>query len=250
MRWHAGKSPVNRRGSRTPSRSGAAPELSTKERILIAAEDLFATHTFMGTQVDTIASTAGVNKRLIYHYFGDKSGLYDAVLHRVHRRWTTFDYFKDAPKEPLEFIDGFVVWSFEKYRDDPNFVRLIAGENFHEGRHFQIASPSPFTRLLLTTMSEGVQRGKLQGVIRDEVDPIHLLADIIALCFFNFSNAYTMSRTLETDLRQPEILRQRLEHIREVIRRAVARAPMATESGRGPARRPALSDTAHAVESR
>jgi TetR/AcrR family transcriptional regulator len=206
--------------------------LPTRERILTAAETLFATHTFMGAQVDSIAATAGVNKRLIYHYFGDKSGLYAAVLHRVHRRWTTFDYFKNAPKDPLAFIDGFVVWSFEKYRGDPNFVRLIAGENFHGATHFEIASPSPFTRLLLTTVTEVVQRGQIQGVIRDDLDPIQLIADIIGLCFFTFSNAYTMSRTLETDLCRPDVLDQRLQHIRDAIQRTVVRS---ASTVRGPA---------------
>jgi TetR/AcrR family transcriptional regulator len=180
-----------------------------------------AARTFTGTQVDTVAATAGVNKRLIYHYFGDKAGLYGEVLRRAHRRWTTFDYFKDAPKDPVEFIDGFVCWSFRKYRDDPNFVRLIVGENILEGKYFEIASPSPFTWLLLTTFSEVVQRGKLQGVIRPDVDHVQLLATIIALCFFTFSNAYTMSRTLQLDFREPAVLDQRLAHVRDIVRRSI-----------------------------
>jgi TetR/AcrR family transcriptional regulator len=204
------------------SRKSRAAEPSTKERILGAAEMLFAARTFAGTQVDAIAEAAAVNKRLIYHYFGDKAGLYREVLRRVHRRWTTFDYFKEAPKDPLEFIDGFVCWSFEKYRTDPNFVKLIVGENILEGQYFEIASPSPFTFMLLTTFSEVVQRGKIQGGIRPDVDPIQLLGTIIALCFFTFSNAYTMSRTLQVDLRDPAVLKGRLTHIRDVVRRAIA----------------------------
>lgn len=192
---------------------------------MTAAETLFATLTFSGTQVGAVAAAAGVNKRLIYHYFGDKAGLYREVLRRVHRRWTTFDYFKDAPKEPIEFIDGFVCWSFQKYMDDPNFVRLIVGENISEGKHFEIASPSPFTWLLLTTFSEVVQRGKIQGRIREDVDHVHLLATIIALCFFTFSNAYTMSRTLQMDFRDRGVLQQRLAQIREVIRRSIIATP-------------------------
>lgn len=204
----------------------------------MAAETLFATRTFSGTQVGAVAAAAGVNKRLIYHYFGDKAGLYREVLRQVHRRWTTFDYFKDAPKEPLEFIDGFVGWSFRKYRDDPNFVRLIVGENILEGKYFEFASPSPFTWLLLTTFSEVVQRGKIQGAIREEVDPVHLLATIIALCFFTFSNAYTMSRTLQVDFRDPEVLAQRLAHIRDVVRRSIVAAPAPESPWAASERRP------------
>lgn len=201
------------------------PAVHPKQRILDAAEILFAGGTFAGTPIDAIAEAAGVNKRLIYHYFVDKAGLYREVLRQVHRRWAAFEYFKDAPKDPLEFIDGFVVWSFTRYRDDPNFVRLVAGENVYEGRYFAITSPSPSTRLLLTTFSEVVQRGKIQGQVLEDVDPIQLLADIMALCFYTFSNTYTMSRTLETDFRDPAFLDARLAQIRRTIRRAIARHP-------------------------
>ena len=204
------------------NRRAAVP---SKQRILDAAEALFATATFSGTHVDAVAEAAGVNKRLIYHYFGDKAGLYREVLRQVHRRWAAFEYLKDAPKDPLEFIDGFVTWSFQKYRDDPHFVRLVMGENFHEGRYFAIASPSPSTRLLLTTFSEVVQRGKIAGQLREDLDPIQLLADIMGLCFYTFGNAYTMSRTLETDFRDPGVLDARLAHIRRTIRREIARHP-------------------------
>lgn len=202
-----------------------ATQVSTAERILSAAEELFAWHTFHGTRVAAVATAAGVNNRLVYHYFGSKAGLYREVLRRVHRRWTTFDYFKSAPKDPVEFIDGFVCWSFEKYQKDANFVRLIIGENILRGKYFEIASPSPFTFLLITTFSEVVQRGKIQGVIREDVDPIHLLATIIGLCFFTFSNAYTMSRTLQIDFQDPSVLAARLANIRELVRRSIVPGP-------------------------
>ena len=37
-----------------------------------------------GARVDEIAARAGVNKQLVYHYFGDKDALYLAVLEWVY----------------------------------------------------------------------------------------------------------------------------------------------------------------------
>jgi AcrR family transcriptional regulator len=59
-----------------PRRDSAA----TKRRLLAAATDEFASHGIAGARVDRIASSAQANKRLIYDYFGDKDGLFDAVL--------------------------------------------------------------------------------------------------------------------------------------------------------------------------
>ena len=53
---------------------------STRDRIREAARAEFAAVGFSGSRVDAIAKRAGCNKQLIYHYFGDKAGLYEAVI--------------------------------------------------------------------------------------------------------------------------------------------------------------------------
>jgi AcrR family transcriptional regulator len=52
----------------------------TRTRILEAARVEFAAVGGAGARVDRIAAAAGVNKRMIYHYFGSKEGLYAALL--------------------------------------------------------------------------------------------------------------------------------------------------------------------------
>ena len=55
------------------------PDLA-RRRILDAAAEAFATSGPAGARIDAIAADAGVNKRMLYHYFGDKSALFAAVL--------------------------------------------------------------------------------------------------------------------------------------------------------------------------
>jgi len=51
----------------------------TRARILEAGEQVLYEHGQGNLRIDSVARTAGVNKRMIYHYFGDKQGLVDAV---------------------------------------------------------------------------------------------------------------------------------------------------------------------------
>ncbi len=51
-----------------------------QQKILIAAARKFAEDGFLGARVDDIAASAGVNKRLLYHYVGAKAELFAAVL--------------------------------------------------------------------------------------------------------------------------------------------------------------------------
>ena len=55
----------------------------TKESILQAATYEFCRNGLGGARVDAIAHRAKANMRLLYHYFGDKNGLYLAALEHV-----------------------------------------------------------------------------------------------------------------------------------------------------------------------
>jgi len=62
----------------------------TRNRILRAGEQIFAEKGYSGARVAEIADKAGLDKRLIFYYFGTKQGLYAAVLE---------DFFQNV--EPL-----------------------------------------------------------------------------------------------------------------------------------------------------
>src|SRR5215470_15155105 len=51
--------------------------------ILNTAEAIFAEHGFDGARSDAIANGSGYNVSLLFQYFGDKRGLYTAVLKRA-----------------------------------------------------------------------------------------------------------------------------------------------------------------------
>lgn len=53
---------------------------ATKERILEAAFEEFASRGFAGSRVDDIAEKAQCNKALLYQYYGDKEALFRQVL--------------------------------------------------------------------------------------------------------------------------------------------------------------------------
>ena len=67
-----------RRMARADRREREAPV--AREAILNAAEEIFARDGFDGARVDAIAEASGYNKALIFHYFGDKLGLYREIV--------------------------------------------------------------------------------------------------------------------------------------------------------------------------
>ena len=55
----------------------------TAERILNAAEALFASQGYDGTSLRQIAEQTGIKEPGLYNYFPGKQALYEAVLHRA-----------------------------------------------------------------------------------------------------------------------------------------------------------------------
>lgn len=70
---------------------------ATRARILAAAVIEFAAHGHSGGRIDRIAKEAESNVRMIYAYFGNKSGLFDAALSDAIRRMA-----EEVPPRPTE----------------------------------------------------------------------------------------------------------------------------------------------------
>ena len=136
----AAKPPVGRRAA---ARAGVArkPEPSaaptsrreasaTRERILAAAEEAFAAHGLRGARVQEIVASAGVNERMLYHHFGDKDGLYHAVLLRFFTSIAAeVEAALDAAgSDPVERLRDILRSYFDAMVTHPNVVRVFVHE--------------------------------------------------------------------------------------------------------------------------
>ena len=59
---------------------------ATRRRLIDAARVEFAEHGIAGARVDRIAADAQANKAQIYHYFGNKDRLFDAMWQSTARQ--------------------------------------------------------------------------------------------------------------------------------------------------------------------
>ncbi|MFC6091674.1 TetR/AcrR family transcriptional regulator [Saccharothrix lopnurensis] len=91
---------------------------ATRRRLLTAAADEFAAHGIAGARVDRIATAAGSSKAQIYHYFGSKERLFDAVLVGVVSRAVT-----EVPID-VDDLPAYAGRLFDHYEDDPRIARL------------------------------------------------------------------------------------------------------------------------------
>ena len=77
----------------------ARDSAKTKERLLEAVDDVLARDGFGGLGVNTLAREAGVDKVLIYRYFGGLNGLLKAYAEAGDLWWTVEEITADAPPD-------------------------------------------------------------------------------------------------------------------------------------------------------
>ncbi|URI07328.1 TetR family transcriptional regulator [Aquincola tertiaricarbonis] len=56
---------------------------ATTDRLIVVAHRAFAEHGFADVSLDALAAEAGVTRGALHHHFGNKAGLFEAVLRRI-----------------------------------------------------------------------------------------------------------------------------------------------------------------------
>jgi AcrR family transcriptional regulator len=201
-----------------PARAARDPE-RTRAAILAAATAEFTAKGLTGARVDAIAKSAGANKRMIYHYFGDKDGLYLAVLEATYAAIRTAELeLHLGDRDPVEGMRELVRFTWAYFIAHPEFLSLLGTENLNKASYLKRSKRIRELHSPLVGMISGLlERGEHERVFRPGVDPVQLYVTIAALGFFYLSNRHTLSTIFGRDLSGPKSLAEREQHIVDVV---------------------------------
>jgi TetR/AcrR family transcriptional regulator len=148
-------------------------QLRNEERILDAAQEVFATYGYHGATIDEVADRAGISKPNLHYYFKRKRDLYLAVLRRTLEIWLVPLRELDRTGDPAFEIGNYIAQKVELSRRYPAASRVFANE---------IVQGAPFLKgYLQTNLREVVERkaAVIQHWIDEgklaPIDPYHLI---------------------------------------------------------------------------
>ena len=208
--------PKKRSEDNKPQRRDPA---ATRKKLLTAARREFASSGLAGARVDEIAARAGVNKQLVYHYFGDKDALYLAVLEWVYEEIRAQERKLNLEGLPPEqAIKKLIESSFDHLAAHPDFIVLLNDENRGGARHVRgsrklEAMHSPLVSMVSTILGDGVKT----GVFRKGINAVHLYISIAGLSYFFFSNTPTLSAIFGKDLSSRAAKLARRKHVVDLV---------------------------------
>lgn len=156
----------------TATRDSAA----TKRRLLESGGREFAAHGIAGARVERIAAAASSNKQLIYAYFGNKEGLFDAVLEDhcgALAEEVPFD-----PRDPPDYAGRL----FDYCVEHPEVYRLTAWAGLERPTTVaQFEADSYGAKL------DSIAEAQRSGSLEDRFAPDDLLAIVMAVAGAWFS---------------------------------------------------------------
>jgi TetR/AcrR family transcriptional regulator len=160
--------------ARRPRNAGA-----TRETLLAAAAGAFAENGFAGARVDRIARSAGVNKAMIYAYFGDKEGLYRAVL-SSRLAAPVLSLARAAERDAFRSLEDVVEQYLRVLIEDRAFARLLSWDLLSPDRERRAALADSL-RPALDLIDNMVRRAQESGSLPPGVAPALFRVAVIAL---------------------------------------------------------------------
>ncbi len=172
----------------------------TVQRIVAAAEKIFAEQGLDGARTDAIARAARVNKALLYYYFKSKEELHRFTLQTLFGAMRT--RLAAAMQDPSartarERLSSYVNGYFEFTQAHPNYPRLVQRVVMGRGAPLRAvvrATFGPLYATLTKTIRDGIGSGEFRPV-----DAQNTAVTIIAMTVFYFAAAPVLGEIWNCD---------------------------------------------------
>jgi AcrR family transcriptional regulator len=168
-----------------------------RESLLDAARRLFLARGFAAVSIREIAAEAGATAAMIHYYFGDKLGLYRAMLEAAAGPFrAALEHMRSRGADSEVGIDTLIQLYMRTLAANPWMPQLIVQEVLAEGGRFRTQFIEQFAGRLAPMFVEVLGREQAAGRLRPDVDPRLAAVSAISLCVLPFLAQPVTSRVL------------------------------------------------------
>lgn len=170
--------------TRGPGRPADGDRLQVRERLLETALELFTRHGFDGVSMRRLAREAGATPAMIHYYFGDKHGLFRALLEEVLTpRLRELEVLAgERPVTLAEFMNTFISMFAEHPWIPPLVFREVVDGPAAVRREFARRMAGRVFPVLRDALAAEASAGE----IREDLDPAAVVISVMSLCVYPF----------------------------------------------------------------
>jgi TetR/AcrR family transcriptional repressor of nem operon len=200
---------------------------ATRDKLLNAAFEEIYRRGFQSASLDTILAKAGVTKGALYHHFPDKASLGYAVVDEVVKgalleRWGVLDPPTGDPVTTLQrILEGRAASLTTREVELGCPLNNLAQEMSPLDQRFRRRVNATFD-IWRDTVAKDLERGQVEGTVREDVDPRKVAAFVVASIegSFGLAKGAQSAAMLRSNL---EVLGSFLESLRPASKALPAR---------------------------
>jgi TetR/AcrR family transcriptional regulator len=187
----------------------------TREKILKVATKLFAKYGFSGTSMDEIAERVGIRKASLYHHFSSKQEIYEELIERVFAEIIKIFQVSFSSGDILKDAENFISKIMNFILQNEDYVKILLRELLDENlpvKQFALE----YVPKILSFGSEILERGRKEGIFKENVDPIQLSITLTGAIIIYF----VFRPVIEPFIKSPfskKAIAERVKHISDVI---------------------------------
>jgi TetR/AcrR family transcriptional regulator len=208
---------VSRGQAALRARAGEGTETlegDVRQRILAAAEAVFAERGYVAASTREIAARAGIAKRMLFYYFASKEAVYRAVLERVvsgmvaiHQRSRT----EPGPVGLADAMEGITLFAAANLPA----LRVLTRE-IMDGGPYVAELASQYLGPLFEAGASEVARNMKRGIFRHG-DPMHVLIHVAGITLYYFQMLPLLEHVWNRDPLAPATLAERAAAVRQCL---------------------------------
>lgn len=206
---------------RSPGRPQGDSEI--RDRLLEIALREFSAHGFRGVSVSAIAKQAGATPAMIHYYFGNKQGLYEAVLQ--HALGPVLASLKAATErsssEQEDHLPDFVRGYMRLLAENPDVPSLIVRDVLSPGGRMRDTFLRGFASRGGSGVRNLVKRAQSLGHLSVDLDPDLAALSLLSMMAFPFVGRPVAGQVLDYSL-EPERIDALIDHTLNLFYRGAA----------------------------
>ena len=213
-----------RRPRKTPARQPGRPSARTAQdvrgQLIAAARDLFLKYGYRAVSSRQVAAAAGANPAMIHYYFGNKHGLYKAMLEQaIGPGVARLNAMLEAPPE-----EASVARMLDTYMHildaNPWIPGLLLREVLMPDGAFRDQFIRDFGSRFAPRVAELVRHETQSGHLRKDLDPRLTVVSFLSLGLFPFIAMPVWTRALDVRSSQ-QLVEHLIAHTLRIFREGV-----------------------------
>jgi TetR/AcrR family transcriptional regulator len=168
---------------------------------------LFSERGLNGVSIRELSLEAGTSISMISYHFGNKEGLYSAVLQEQFSSFQEIHEIRERITDPVAMVEEYLRWTFKRHRNNPYLLRFYTSELTNPTPFFA-STVMPVIDEVIRTVAAAIEEGIKRKQFRPDIHATNAALALAGMVNYFFLSFHATENLISHSPEQDEILVQ------------------------------------------